>query len=120
MSEMSDNESVKAAMDALNMACSKMIYKSFKNLAPGEYIVNHFRIVDTIHGKRVRIDLDDNYMLLPERFTNMLTAEKIDVLNKAPKVMIYSGKDSTDRDRLILEFRSDTYFADIFDGIILK
>lgn len=117
---MSENESVKAAMDALNMACMKKTYKSFKDLLPGEYIVKNFCVVDTLHGKRVQIDLDNNYMLLPERFINKLNAEKIDILNKTPKIMIYGGKDISDRDRLILEFRSDAYFTDIFNGIILN
>lgn len=105
-------------MNALNMACSKKTYQSFKNLQPGEYIVNQFSIVDTIHGKRVRVDLVDSYMLLPERFIHQLGQDQINVLNKASKIMVYGGKNSSDRDRLILEFRSDAYYAEMFNFAI--
>lgn len=115
VNKMSDNENLKAAMDALNMACTKKTYQSFKNLQPGEYIVHQFSIVDTAHGKRVRIDLLESYMLLPERFIHQLGPEKISVLNKAQKIMVYGGKDSSDRDRLILGFRSDAYYAEMFN-----
>lgn len=115
VNKMSDNENLKAAMDALNMACTKKTYQSFKNLQPGEYIVHQFSIVDTAHGKRVRIDLLESYMLLPERFIHQLGPEKISVLNKAQKIMVYGGEDSSDRDRLILGFRSDAYYAEMFN-----
>lgn len=111
---MSEDESVKTAMDALNTACGSKKYQSFKDIQPGEYIVNQFSIVDTTHGPRIRIELGDSYMLLPERFVKTLDQSKIDILNKSPKIMIYSGKDSSNRDRLILEFRNESYFADIF------
>lgn len=120
MDAISHDESVNSAMEALNFACAKKTYRSFKNLEPGEYIVNNFTIVDTIHGKRVQIIMGDSYMLLPERFIQKLDTEKVNILSKAPKVMIYGGKDSTDRDRLILKFRSDAYFSDIYNGIIVK
>lgn len=102
------------ALSALQSACSKKKYQSFKDLEHGEYIVNHFTIIDTSHGRRVRIDLDDKYMFLPERFVKTIEPH-IDVINKTPKVMVYSGKDSSDRDRLILNFRDSSYFADIFE-----
>lgn len=102
------------ALNALKSACSKKKYQSFKDLEHGEYIVNHFSIIETSHGPRVRIDLDDKYMYLPERFVKTIGSH-IDVLNKSSKVMVYSGKDSSDRDRLILDFRGSSYFADLFD-----
>lgn len=111
---MSDEENIKTAMDALNSACGSKKYRSFKDIQPGEYIVNQFSMVDTTHGKRIRIELGDCYMLLPERFVKQLDQTKLDVLNKAPKIMIYTGKDSSQRDRLILEFRNESYFSDIF------
>lgn len=102
------------ALNALKTACSKKKYQSFKDLEPGEYIVNHFTIVETMNGTRLRIELDDKYMYLPERFVRTI-GPHIDVLNKSPKVMVFSGKDSSDRDRLILDFRGSSYFADIFE-----
>lgn len=102
------------ALCALQAACSKKKYQSFKDLEEGEYIVSHFTIIETSHGRRVRIDLDDKYMYLPERFVKSIQ-QYIDVLNKSPKVMVYSGKDSSHRDRLILNFHDSPYFADIFE-----
>lgn len=112
--------SLKKAMDALNMACEKKLYQSFKNLAPGEYIVEKFSLMDTAHGERIRIDLAETYMLLPERFTKKLDEEDIDVLNKSPKIMVYGGKDSSNRDRLILKFRGDAYFTEMFSNYNLE
>lgn len=111
---MSDNANVIAALAALNSACVKKTYQSFKNLERGEYIVDRFSIVDTVHGQRVRIDMVDTYMLLPERFIKQLGEETIAALNQTPKIMVYGGKDTTNRDRLILEFRSGAYFAEMF------
>lgn len=113
---MSDNVNcnVIAALAALNSACVKKTYQSFEKLERGEYIVDGFSIVDTARGKRVRIDMADTYMLLPERFFKQLSEETIAALNKAPKIMVYGGKETNNRNRLILEFRSDAYFAEMF------
>lgn len=111
---MSVNDCAKSAVDALNTACEKKSYQSFKDLPIGEYIVNHFSICNTTYGDRVRIELVDTYMILPERFVTKLDQEKIDVLNRSPKIMVYGGKDSTSRERLILEFRDSSYYADMF------
>lgn len=94
-----------SVMNELKNACVFKKYRSFKDISPGEYIINLFSIVESSHGPRVRVDMNENYMLLPERFTKILTAEKISILNLSQKVMIYSGKDSSNRDRLILDFR---------------
>lgn len=100
--------------EAIALNALKSAYQSFKDLETGEYIVKHFTIIQTSHGQRVRIELDDKYMYLPERFVNTI-GPHIEVLNKSPKVMVYSGKDSSDRDRLILDFRGSSYFADLFE-----
>lgn len=85
-------------------------YLSFKNIPPGEYIVNSFSIVESGYGSRVRIDIADNFMFLPERYSKIITAEKIDALNLTQKVMVYGGKDSSHQNRLILDFRDSDAF----------
>lgn len=112
---MSANESALAALNALNTACGKKAYQSFNNLAIGEHIVNYFSICNTKYGDRIQIELDDKYMILPERFSKKLDQEKLDVLNRSPKIMIYSGKDSSYQNRLILEFRDSSYYAEMFN-----
>lgn len=100
-------------MDSLKSACLSKNFKSFKELAQGEYIVNRFTHVDTKHGKRVRIDLEEFYMYLPERFTSLTEAD-INSLNASQKIMVYSGKDASKQNRLILDFQEpQTYFSDI-------
>lgn len=113
---MSDEKSKASAMSALKMACAKKSYQSFKDIVPGEYIVEKFSIVESSHGKRIRVDIDDKYMFLPERFANMLSVDDINELNESPKIMVYGGKESGNRDRLILDFRdADSFFGeDVF------
>lgn len=112
---MSVNESAQSALITLNTACGKKAYQSFKDLAVGEYIVNHFSICNTTYGDRIQIELDDKYMILPERFAKKLDQDKIDALNRTPKIMVYSGKDSNYQNRLILEFRDSSYYAEMFN-----
>lgn len=104
------------ALAVLKQACVKTTFKSFKNMQPGEYIVTSFEKCTTDHGERVRVTVEDYYLLLPGRFNTMLTQEIIDELNKSPKIMIYGGKDASARDRLILDFKDATYFSDMFAG----
>lgn len=113
---MSNNGDVSSALGALKLACEKRVYRSFKDLQPGEYIVKKFCIMETAHGQRLRIEIDDStYMILPERFAETLDEEKISVLNQTPKIMVYGGKDSTNHDRLILDFRDSSYYGEIFN-----
>lgn len=105
-------------MDALNhlkAACAPKNFKSFKDLIPGEYIVNRFSLVMTTHGKRVCIDLDNGstYMYLPERFN--FDENTIAELNSKPKIMVYGGKEGrTISSRLILDFHDVDYLTDQF------
>lgn len=116
------NNNSSDVVNVLKMLSVKKSFKSFKDLVPGEYIIEKFAFADTAHGTRVRIDIGETYMLLPQRY-NDLTEEQIKLLNSTPKVMVYGGKDSSDRDRLILDFRdTQTYFAEAFnfDGELLE
>lgn len=102
-------------MDSLKSACIKSSFKSFKDLAMGEYLINRFTFVDTNFGKRVRIDVDGFYMYLPERFSTLTEAE-ITTLNSSQKIMIYSGKDAKHQNRLLLDFQeTEAYFADLLN-----
>lgn len=103
------------ALAQLKEVCRKMTYKSFKDLSPGEYIINNFSSVETAHGKRVRILLDNGstYMLLPSRFNFDDTT--IADLNSRPKIMIYGGKEgSSVQSRLILDFQNVEYLTEEF------
>lgn len=81
------------ALDVLNSICEKRSYKSFKTLTHGEYIIRRFSSIESNFGNRIRIDFDDGFSYLPERF-NTLSSEHITELNLTPKIMVYAGKDS--------------------------
>lgn len=107
----SDKPKMNRALDKLKFACVKVPFQSFKTLPQGEYIINHFSIEQTAHGKRVRVDMDDCFLFLPERFARVTTEAEINELNSSPKVMIYSGKDPEDQNRLVLDFQPINYMA---------
>lgn len=90
------------AIKSLKTACQAKNFHSFRNLAPGDYVVHRFTLVQTTHGQRIRVDFEETYMYLPERFAQILTPEKIETLNSSltPKLMmIFGGKDRDNRDR---------------------
>lgn len=90
------------AIQTLKTACMSKTFASFRNLEPGDYVVHGFTLVHTTHGQRVRLDFEDTYMYLPERFAQVLTPEKIESLNSSltPKLMmIFGGKDYNNRNR---------------------
>lgn len=93
-----------AAINVLKTACLNKNYKSFKNLAIGDYVVDNFQRVTTDYGDRLRIELHDCVMYLPERFSHLLTDDHISELNSSTVVMSFSGKDSNAQNRLLLDF----------------
>lgn len=116
--KMENNVTSEAALGALKSACVKKKYMSFKELLLGEHVVKKFSIVETTHGKRVRVETAHYYLYLPERFATVLTDPVIEELNKSPKIMVYGGKDETDRDRLILDFRDYSNLSEAFEDLL--
>lgn len=95
-----------SSLDLLKCLCVQHPFKSFKDLDAGQYMVRYFSVVNTSLGERVRIDLDDCYMYLPERFGKILKGPVIDDLNcRGPIIMDYKGKDEKCMNRLILDFK---------------
>lgn len=92
------------ALGVLKAACANKPFKSFKNLDIGDYVVDNFQRVKTDYGDRLRIELSDSVMYLPERFSNLLQDEHLTDLNDSTVVMSYSGKDPNNRNRLLLDF----------------
>lgn len=117
---MSNNRTSAEAMAALQSACEKRSFLSFKNLKHGEFVVKNFCIVDTQHGTRIQIDVNNGYMYLPERFMSVLPQTFIDELNKSPKIMIYRGKDADDGNRLLLEFKDVEIFSGYLDEMMVQ
>ena len=107
-----------AALNTLKAACSHKKFASFKDFSPGEYIVTKFSIVNTVYGERIRIDLHDSYMYLPQCFLKTLKPEVLEDLNKSPKVMTYEGKDGNNHNALVLDFNEVGYYDSELLGIL--
>lgn len=83
-----------SALDLLNKVCEKRAYISFKELKSGNYSVKSFILVETKnYGTRVRVDLEENYVLLPERFTSVCSNPSIlELVSKGNLYMVFGGK----------------------------
>lgn len=82
-------------MQALAASCEHRPYKSFSTLERGEYPVTGFSVADTKFGKRIRVDLRECYVFLPQRFSVDLINEEVrKELNSQDIVMVYRGKGS--------------------------
>lgn len=95
-------------MEDLKAACSNKNFKSFKDLAIGEHLIEKFSIVNTSFGDRVRVDLKDCFMFLPERFMTYLDGEAIKKLNESNIMMSYKGRNLNNNRRLNLDFEAIT------------
>lgn len=116
----SDKKTSIVALNTLKAACVHKKFASFKDLSPGEYIVNKFSLVNTMFGERIRIDLHDTYMYLPEGFLKKLSTKLLDDLNRSPKIMVYQGKDAENHNALILDFNDVEYFDSELLGLITQ
>lgn len=92
------------AILALKRASAPQNFKSFKELAVGEYIARKFAVIKSTFGKRVRVYIDDYYVYLPERHAIELDENLIELLNNNMVLMRYSGKDRDNHNRLIIDF----------------
>lgn len=72
---------------------------SFEKLPIGEYLVRKFDFVETKFGPKVRVDIGDRFVFLPQRFSEGVTKEIVDDYNITPKIMSYSGKDASQFNR---------------------
>lgn len=82
------------AFQILKKSCCSKPYTNFTKLPVGDYLVSDFIIVDTKFGKKLRVDIGDKLILLPERFTCGLTPAHIEELNNTTMWMCYRGKDA--------------------------
>lgn len=104
----------------LKSLCVDKPYCSFEKLPHGEHLIYGFALVKTKIDKenpRLRVDLGDKVVFLPERFSTYLTAEGVADLNVGQKVLIYNGKDVTNHNKLKIDFRAvDDFTADLSDS----
>lgn len=94
------------AFELLRNACITKQYTSFTKLPFGNYLVEEFSFVQTQYGDRIRVDLGDKYVFLPERFSARLKPEHIPELNENQRVMVYNGRSQGNKNQILLEFKS--------------
>lgn len=95
-----------AALQGLNElnSCSRK-YTNFSKLPIGEYPVQKFSLASTPHGDRIRVDLAEYFVFLPQRYYDKVDMEKCAALNKFNYIMVFNGKENTKGERLILSFK---------------
>lgn len=66
---------------------------SFSELPVGEYGVSEFSLVHTKFGPKIKVDLGEQFVFLPNRFSKDMTEEQVSTLNSVPQTLIFSGID---------------------------
>lgn len=94
------------AIGKLKTACLNKPISNFNDLPIGDHIVENIQRVKTVHGARLRVELKDVVVYLPERFAKPLTDDIVDELNASAVLMTYSGKDPEAKNRLIVSFEA--------------
>ena len=82
-------------------------FRSFSKLEPGIYPIWKFQLSEGKFGKRLRIELKDCLITLPERFIYDVTPESVDELNLGQYKMIYKGRDASRNNRILVDFEPD-------------
>lgn len=83
-----------AAFEILKSASIPKEYKNFGDLPIGEYSISKFELYKTKLGIRMKVTLGDIYVFLPERYSDGMTDDDIQLLNQTKMVLKYAGKDS--------------------------
>lgn len=83
-----------SALLNLQKACKGARYISFNDLAIGSYPIERFSIVKTEFGMRIKVTMAENYVLLPERFIELITKKDIEELNHGNFLMVFGGKEA--------------------------
>lgn len=94
--------------DFLNTALGKNTMVHIRDMAVNQAVrINQFRFIDTVNGRRVAVDFDNNtWAILPQRISNKVTTnEQIGVLNAQNYTMIYLGRDESRMNMILLDFR---------------
>lgn len=92
-----------SALNLLKQVCNDKPYVSFEDLSMGDYFISSFALVQSNFGLRIRVDIGNRMLLLPDRFTKAFTEEHIKELNQGEYIMIYKGKEPSTK-KLLLDF----------------
>ena len=103
--------SANASLSLLKTLCYEKNVVAFKDIEIGEYLIHEFALVHTTWGARVRLDLGDKAIFLPERFAKM-KPEDVEALNSSQKILCYMGKDPARKNKLLIDFKEAVEYAE--------
>lgn len=94
-----------AALDILKSQCTSKPYTSFDNLPLGDYLISSFKLINLKNfGIRLRLDLGDKVVFLPERFSRNFTEQHCAEMNCGQYIFKYLGKDVNNHNKLMVDF----------------
>lgn len=107
-------ELFKSACTGTGTSTSKP-YVKFDDLSVGDYFIQSFAYVQTKYGKKIRLDIGEKVVFLPQRFITRIgeiNIEKtLDEMNKGQYWLLYGGKDTSEFKRLILNIVSTAEYV---------
>lgn len=94
-----------SAFEALQNACSSKSFESFSKLTPGRHQIVHFKLMKTRYGQRVAALIGRIYYYLPNYVSEQInTPKRISELNDSRYEMVYRGRDTLHKNRILLDF----------------
>lgn len=98
---------------------SRKPYISFDNLPIGDYFIKSFSWVGTKFGNKIRADIGENVVFLPQRYVKNVGEDNIEAklseMNKGKYWLIYRGKDTHNNNEVMMDIIS----ADDYSGSAL-
>lgn len=83
-----------SAFEILNKASIPKEYKNFSDLPIGEYSISKFELYKTKLGIRLKVTLGDIFVFLPERYSDGMTDDDVQLLNETKMLLKFAGKDA--------------------------
>lgn len=82
------------AFNELKLACKGGVkYKKFDDLPLGEHEIKSFMLRSAKYGDCVSVFIEDFYLILPDRFTQVIGQKrKIEEMNAGKYILIWKGK----------------------------
>lgn len=103
------------AFELFKSVCVTKPFISFEELPIGDYFIKSFAYVETKYGKKIRLDIGENVVFLPERFVKRIGEDNVDKalseMNKGEYWLLYRGKDKSQRNQLMLDILSTKEYA---------
>lgn len=93
------------SIHALKLVCTGKPYTSFSKLPVGDYVVEKFeKRKSPKYGDRIRVELQNEVVYLPERFNAVMTPQAIAELNASTVIMSFKGRVEESNNFILLDF----------------